>query len=526
MVSVRLRAKLSSALAEAAPARARARAAGTDRAVLAVSRTIRFLRTSRQRRRWPPSGWFGAARRRIGPDRSDARVRAVRSGLTTEVHRHFLAPSRALRSRRSAPGTRPIACPILPMCPTIGGHLYPSRDPIRGARVVEDATATAGHRPRRPLRATGLGRRLSVWHYLVAIALPPCLGVAALAGLVAAERIAAARDARDIERSMATIQRLDDLRQAVDAEATTKAAVDTLIGLGFTPRQAGRSRRSSRPGRRRRRGRRPTPPPAWCAPTPRWRHRSPPCAGSWPRPVSPRPTSAGRGAFRARARAWETIVEYRRLLDLIADDQRDVAIAVAAGQTRRGQPRDDERRRPARRRVGRRPAVVTPARGALPRLPRAGRRAAAGRASSSATSTRSTGVRSPAPAPAVAGAPASEWQKLETAELVAPSTRYVDRQHRGASRPARPRRRAGGPECDLQGGVRVERGRELVPGHRGPARGPRPPPPTGRRRRAAPSSPWASPPSLIAITLGVLIALGGLIRRRLGAVADGAQRLS
>ena len=49
------------------------------------------------------------------------------------------------------------------------------------------------------------------------IALLPSLGVTALAGLLAAGRVAEAGDARDIDRAMVSIQRLDELHAAVDA---------------------------------------------------------------------------------------------------------------------------------------------------------------------------------------------------------------------------------------------------------------------------------------------------------------------
>ena len=77
-----------------------------------------------------------------------------------------------------------------------------------------------------------------MWHYLLVIALLPSLGVTALAGLVAAGRVAEAADARGIDGAMASIQRLDELHVAVDEEATALAAGVTMRALGLTPDQA------------------------------------------------------------------------------------------------------------------------------------------------------------------------------------------------------------------------------------------------------------------------------------------------
>ncbi len=78
----------------------------------------------------------------------------------------------------------------------------------------------------------------SVWHYLLVIALLPSVGVTVLAGLVAAGRVAEAGDARNIDRAMLSIQRLDELHVAVDQEATSLAAGITLRALNLTPEQA------------------------------------------------------------------------------------------------------------------------------------------------------------------------------------------------------------------------------------------------------------------------------------------------
>jgi diguanylate cyclase (GGDEF)-like protein len=104
---------------------------------------------------------------------------------------------------------------------------------IRQRDVGPDRETPAG---RAPLRR--VGRRASVWHYLVAIALLPCVGVATLAGFVAANRVGLADDAKRIEQSMTSIRRLDELRVAVTGEASALAVDNTLAALGVTAEQA------------------------------------------------------------------------------------------------------------------------------------------------------------------------------------------------------------------------------------------------------------------------------------------------
>ena len=103
--------------------------------------------------------------------------------------------------------------------------------------MATDATAERA-RARRPGHA--LSRRLSVWHYLMAIAVVPCVGVAVLAGLIVAEVAGEAADARRIERTMLTIQRLDELHRAVNGEASAVAVGNTLAAFGITREQAER----------------------------------------------------------------------------------------------------------------------------------------------------------------------------------------------------------------------------------------------------------------------------------------------
>jgi hypothetical protein len=97
--------------------------------------------------------------------------------------------------------------------------------------VATDATDEHAQARRR------LGQRLSVWHYLMAIAVVPCIGVAVLAGLVVTNVARDAADARRIERTMVSIQRLDDLNRANSGEATAVAIDNTLAALGVTEAQ-------------------------------------------------------------------------------------------------------------------------------------------------------------------------------------------------------------------------------------------------------------------------------------------------
>jgi diguanylate cyclase (GGDEF)-like protein len=79
---------------------------------------------------------------------------------------------------------------------------------------------------------------MSVWHFMVAIAILPCLGVSAFAAVIATNRVSLAEDARRIERSVASIQRLNDLRVTVEDEVTAVAVESTLVAVGITADQA------------------------------------------------------------------------------------------------------------------------------------------------------------------------------------------------------------------------------------------------------------------------------------------------
>jgi diguanylate cyclase (GGDEF)-like protein len=382
--------------------------------------------------------------------------------------------------------------------------------------VVMDATAAAGHRAR-------FGLRLSVWHYLVAIALPPCLGVAALAWLVASERVTAARDAQSIERSMDSIQDYDVLRQKVDAEATATAATDTLVGLGLSleqarqiaaivaPLPAEEMRKDTTTAVVRLRGDPSTAAPLAAVERELNAAREP-------------PRTTGTSARRAKARAYGTIVAYRRVLDLIADEQRRVAVDIAGGGRGTGSPAtmrsavqladvSDVVLLSSRRLASLYLAYLAPAaeqqeaRLQLRDVDAQYRRAVEGFGSRLSPELR------------------GRWDELATGDLAKILDTYVGRNiealaagEKGEATPA-----------DLNGtseavsewneqairflGAAVDEGTAAAAADREAA-----------NRRAVVTVVAAG--VLLALTLGVLVLLGGLIRRRLGAVADGAQRLS
>jgi diguanylate cyclase (GGDEF)-like protein len=369
-----------------------------------------------------------------------------------------------------------------------------------------------------------LGRRLSVWHYLVAIALPPSIGVAAIAGLVAAERVATARDARSIERSMETIQRLDHVRQAVDAEATASAAADTLVGLGVPPEQARQVAAfvAPKPVAELRKATDAAvvavrADPATAAPLAVVTRR---LAAAREPPDAP----GGAGARRARSRAWETIVEYRQLLDVIADDQRDVAIAIAAGGRGVGSPAT---LRAAVRLAdvsdvvllsSRRLAVLYLAYLAPPdELPQV-----RARLRDVDAQYRSTvfGLETRLSPPL-----RQQWRAMRTMPLVSLVDGYVSRNIEaltaGRAASARPQDLTGTSRAVNQWNARaslfltaaVREGTAAAAADRSAA-----------NRRAALTVTLTA--VLLVVTLGVIAVLGGLMRRRFGAVAAGAKRLS
>ena len=89
--------------------------------------------------------------------------------------------------------------------------------------------ATAG----RPRHRWAIGRVLSVWHFLVAIALLPTLSLPVLAAELARERLAEASTATRIERELLAAESVDRLRAAVTVEATagSLALVAEQVGL-------------------------------------------------------------------------------------------------------------------------------------------------------------------------------------------------------------------------------------------------------------------------------------------------------
>lgn len=68
-----------------------------------------------------------------------------------------------------------------------------------------------------------VGSRLSVWHFLVLIAIIPALGLPVLAGRLAYERLAEASTAARVERELLAIEAVDRLREVVTAETATGA---------------------------------------------------------------------------------------------------------------------------------------------------------------------------------------------------------------------------------------------------------------------------------------------------------------
>ena len=401
--------------------------------------------------------------------------------------------------------------------------------------VADEATGSSGQSPGDSLPGGSLpggslpggrrlGRRLSVWHYLVAIALPPCLGVAVLAGVVVTERFTTAADARRIERSMATIQHLDDLRRTIDAEATTIAATDTLLGLGLNlatarkiaaavaPRPAAQARKDTDAALARLRA-----DPEMATPV---------AALTRELAAARVPQSASRagGAKRARARAWETILDYRHVLDLVADDQRAVAVAVAAGRRGAGSPATlaaavqladvTDVVQLANRRLALlylaylAPAESLPAtRTALADVDAVYRRAADGLEARLSPRLQ------------------ADWHHLAAGELVAQVDGYVgdniERLTAGEAAAPTPQDLMGTATAVEQWNVRagaflaaaVREGTSAAAADRSAA-----------TRRAVLTLAGAL--AIIVLTFGVILALGGLIRRRLAAVADGARRLS
>jgi hypothetical protein len=97
------------------------------------------------------------------------------------------------------------------------------------------------HRGDRAAAFRRLGRQTSVWHYLVALALLPCIGAVSLSALVVRAGVDDAAQAAQIDQAMVSIQRLHDLHVAVvDIEATSTATGDTLLALGLSSAEVNR----------------------------------------------------------------------------------------------------------------------------------------------------------------------------------------------------------------------------------------------------------------------------------------------
>jgi diguanylate cyclase (GGDEF)-like protein len=98
-----------------------------------------------------------------------------------------------------------------------------------------------GHDDHRPGARRRLSHRTSVWHYLVALALLPSIGVAAIAAFITTERLDDAAAAERIEHASAALRQVDDLREALAAEAGASALADTLALLRASPEIANRA---------------------------------------------------------------------------------------------------------------------------------------------------------------------------------------------------------------------------------------------------------------------------------------------
>lgn len=92
-----------------------------------------------------------------------------------------------------------------------------------------------------PVGRPATARRLSVWYYLVALALLPSVALTAGAALAVGDRVSAASAADRTEQAADAVTRLDDLRLAVQAEADASVADDALARLGTTAEALNRS---------------------------------------------------------------------------------------------------------------------------------------------------------------------------------------------------------------------------------------------------------------------------------------------
>jgi diguanylate cyclase (GGDEF)-like protein len=373
-----------------------------------------------------------------------------------------------------------------------------------------------------PQRGRGhLGHRVSVWHHLLLIAVLPCLGVCVLAGVIVDDRVGDAADARRIERTMVSIQRLDELHRALNAEATSVAVFNGLAALGITAAEA-----------RRLAGYVPLTVPAEARAATDTALASaradPEMVQSLEQVVAALATAradaggAGAAGEAARARAWTAIQDYRKVTQLIADAQSAATDAVVTG--RRGSGSRDVLRAADQLQTISDLVVVGTVRASdyyltflapLRALP--GVRAelkdvdvAYRLAAADAGSHFS---------PAVLRA----WDEFRTGPRMVLLDRYVAR---AAAAPVT----AGTPPltdliasgralADHDAGMTALLASAVAEGRAAAARDRE-----AATRRAQVTT--AATGVLLAATLGTLAVLGGLIRRRLGGVADAAKRLS
>jgi diguanylate cyclase (GGDEF)-like protein len=103
------------------------------------------------------------------------------------------------------------------------------------SRRVDVLRMTAHSAPAAPRRALGL--RLSVWHYLVALALIPAIAFPGFAALFTQERLQEARATSRVEHAMQAVQALDDLRGATQSEVTSTALAHFSRALNLSVEQ-------------------------------------------------------------------------------------------------------------------------------------------------------------------------------------------------------------------------------------------------------------------------------------------------
>lgn len=85
------------------------------------------------------------------------------------------------------------------------------------------------------VRGGRAGRRLSVWHFLVAIAILPTLCLPILAGLLTQERLVSSASASRLERDLLSVTSVDRLRHALAMESSVEPFTALAAQYGFSP---------------------------------------------------------------------------------------------------------------------------------------------------------------------------------------------------------------------------------------------------------------------------------------------------